>query len=67
MDCKNFLLKSKSPTSFTPYCYHWLPENQAELLPSPLPVDVSDTKNLPEYYEKFNKVDFILNFAGIRF
>ena len=61
MNCKNFLLKSKSPTSFTPYCYHWLPENQAELLPDH---NFDFFEDLSAYYEKFDTLAHITTFEN---
>ena len=61
MNWKTFLFKSKSPTSFTPYYYHWLPENQLELLPDYFSEDLKD---LPVYYEKFDTLAHITTFEN---
>ena len=60
MNWKSFLYKSKSPTTYTPYYHHWLPENQAELLPFPL----TDGDDLPEYYENFDSLVHVTTFEN---
>ena len=62
MNWKSFLYKSKSPRFdyFGTYYHHWLPENQAELLPFPL----ADDDDLPEYYENFEALVHVTTFEN---
>ena len=59
MNWKSFKYKSKGAT--TDYYYHWLPENQEVLLPTPLP---SNGKELPEYYEEFDTLAHCTTFEN---